>query len=90
VREPAGYLVHFSPRDGQTRGSLLEFGFSGDQTLVAWAQLQFGYRRSIPLYRDRARKVLDFFVRHCQLETDMLTASMTRSTTGSRRGSPES
>jgi hypothetical protein len=67
-REPAGYLVHFSPRDGQTRGSLLEFGFSGDQSLVAWAQLQFGYRRNISLYRDRARKVLDFFVRHCQLE----------------------
>jgi hypothetical protein len=67
-RQPAGYLVHFSPRDGQTRGSLLEFGFSGAATLVAWAQLQFGYRRRVPLYRDRARKVLDFFVRHCQLE----------------------
>ena len=67
-RQPAGYLVHFSPRDGQTRGSLLEFGFSGAATLVAWAQLQFGYRRRVPLYRDRARKVLDFFVQHCQLE----------------------
>ena len=28
-KEPAGYLVHFSPRTGETHGSLIEFGFSG-------------------------------------------------------------
>jgi hypothetical protein len=65
--EPAGYLVHFSPRTGETLGSLIEFGFSGDQSLLAYAQLNWGYRRQTPLYRDRARSVLDFFVRSCQL-----------------------
>jgi len=67
-REPAGFLVHFSPRSGQVQGSLIEFGFSGDQTLVAWAQLEYGYRTNVALYRDRARSVIDFFVQHCQLE----------------------
>jgi hypothetical protein len=67
-KEPAGYLVHFSPRTGDVQGSLIEFGFSGDQTLVAWAQLAYGYRTGVRLYRDRARSVIDFFVRHCQLE----------------------
>lgn len=70
-KEPAGFLVHFSPRTGHVQGSLIEFGFSGDQTLVAWAQLEYGYRRRVPLYRDRARSVLDFFVRHCQLDNGM-------------------
>jgi hypothetical protein len=67
-REPAGYLVHFSPRTGKTQGSLLEFGFSGDQSLLAYTQLAWGYRRSVPLYRDRARTVLDFFVSAFQEE----------------------
>ena len=60
--EPAGYLVHFSPRTGETLGSLIEFGFSGDQSLLAYTQLAWGYRTGTPLYRDRARRVLDFFV----------------------------
>jgi len=67
-KEPAGYLVHFSPRTGQVQGSLIEFGFSGDQTLVAWAQLSWGHRTGVRLYQERARSVLDFFVRHCQRE----------------------
>ena len=68
-REPAGYLVHFSPRRGVTLGSLIEFGFSGDQTLLAYVQLQWGYDTGRRLYRERARSVVDFFVRHCQLES---------------------
>ncbi|GAA4428681.1 hypothetical protein GCM10023169_30090 [Georgenia halophila] len=66
--EPAGYLVHFSPRTGETLGSLIEFGFSGDQSLLAYTQLAWGYRKDVPLYRDRARSVLDFFVSAFQLE----------------------
>jgi hypothetical protein len=67
-KEPAGYLIHFSPRSGDVQGSLIEFGFSGDQTLVAWAQLNYGYRKKIRLFRSRARSVIEFFIRHCQLE----------------------
>jgi hypothetical protein len=67
-KEPAGYLVHFSPRTGETLGSLLEFGFSGDQTLLAYVQMKWGQDKNIPLYEDRAASVLDFFVNHCQLD----------------------
>jgi hypothetical protein len=66
-KEPAGYLVHFSPRTGKTLGSLIEFGFSGDQTLLAYVQTVWGQQKGIPLYVDRAQTVLDFFVNHCQL-----------------------
>ena len=66
-RRPAGYLVHFSPRTGETLGSLIEFGFSGDQTLLAFAQTVWGLERGVPLYVDRAASVIDFFVDHCQL-----------------------
>jgi hypothetical protein len=66
-REPAGYLVHFSPRTGETLGSLLEFGFSGDQTLLAYAQTIWGQKTKTPLYVQRAKTVFDFFVNHCQL-----------------------
>lgn len=68
LKEPAGFLVHFSPRSGEVQGSLIEFGFSGDQTLVAWAQLNYGYRKKVPLFSHRARSVIEFFTRHCQLE----------------------
>jgi hypothetical protein len=67
-KEPAGYLVHFSPRTGETLGSLIEFGFSGDQTLLAYAQTVWGQDTGVPLYVDRASTVIDFFVNHCQLE----------------------
>jgi hypothetical protein len=65
-REPAGYLVHFSPRDGRTLGSLLEYGFTGAQSLLALAALRRGHRLGVPLWVDRARRVNDFFVRQCQ------------------------
>ena len=66
-KEPAGYLVHFSPRTGETVGSLIEFGFSGDQTLLAYVQTIWGQQKGVPLYIARARTVFDFFVNHCQL-----------------------
>ncbi|SDD98433.1 hypothetical protein [Auraticoccus monumenti] len=67
AKEPAGYLVHFSPRTGKTLGSLLEFGFSGDQALLAYVQTVWGQQKGVPLYAQRAARVLDFFVDHCQL-----------------------
>ncbi|WP_022900722.1 hypothetical protein [Humibacter albus] len=68
ARKPAGYLVHFSPRTGETQGSLIEFGFSGDQSLLAYAQTVWGQEKNVPLYVDRAASVIDFFVEHFQHE----------------------
>ena len=68
AKRPAGYLVHFSPRSGQTLGALLEYGFSGAQTLLAYTSIRSGYDSRIPLWTYRARRVIDFFIRECQLE----------------------
>jgi hypothetical protein len=67
-KEPAGYMVHFSPRSGRTQGTLLEYGFCGAQTLLAYVSLRYGYLKQIPLWIERARTVIEFFVNHCQLE----------------------
>jgi hypothetical protein len=65
--EPSGYLVHFSPRTGETLGHLLEYGFSGAQTLLAYASIEYGHRHGEPEWVERARGVIQFFVDHCQL-----------------------
>jgi hypothetical protein len=67
-RRPAGYLTHFSPREGETLGSLIEFGFTGAQSLHALAAIRRGYREGVPLWIKRGRLVNDFFVRECQSE----------------------
>jgi hypothetical protein len=64
---PAGYRVHFSPRTGETLGSLLEYGFSGAQTLLAYTAIESGHRSGRLERVERARKVIDFFVGRCQL-----------------------
>lgn len=61
--EPAGYMTHFSPREGRVLGSLVEFGFTGAQSLHALTAIRRGYRDAVPLWITRARSVLDFFVR---------------------------
>jgi hypothetical protein len=66
-KEPAGYMVHFSPRSGKTQGTLLEYGFCGAQTLLAYVSLRYAYVKQMPLWTQRARTVIDFFVNHCQL-----------------------
>ncbi|MFI8593095.1 hypothetical protein ACIGCK_01515 [Microbacterium sp. NPDC078428] len=67
-KRPAGYMTHFSPRKGQTLGSLIEFGFTGAQALHALNAIRRGYREEVPLWTERARQVLDFFVREMQAE----------------------
>lgn len=65
-RRPAGYLTHFSPRSGTTLGSLIEYGFTGAQALHALNAIRRGHRDGVPLWINRGRQVLDFFVREFQ------------------------
>jgi hypothetical protein len=67
-KEPAGYMVHFSPRTGKTQGTLLEYGFTGAQTLLAYGGLRYGREHQVPLYVKRAVRVIDFFVEHCMMD----------------------
>lgn len=67
-RNAAGYRYHFSPREGTPHGSFLEYGFAGAQTLLAYDAICDGYQSNIPLWVGRARTVIDFFVKTCQLD----------------------
>jgi hypothetical protein len=66
-RRPAGFMVHFSPRTARPNGTVLEYGFSGAQTLLAYDSIRFGRQQAVPLYVERGRAVIDFFVQNCVL-----------------------
>lgn len=66
---PAGYFVHFSPRQSYGSANLLEYGFCGAQTLLALDMLTAGEETSDPAqkekYSDSAVKTINFLVEHC-------------------------
>ena len=74
---PAGYFIHFSPRQSYGEQNLLEYGFCGAQTLLAydmlsaaWEKGQHGTERFLQ-YRESARKTLDYFVENCVEESGL-------------------
>lgn len=62
---PAGFFMHFSPRERYGRQNILEYGFSGAQTLNCYVMLRAARQGSGEESRKMALKTLDFFVRHC-------------------------
>ena len=62
---PAGFFIHFSPRQRYGTHHLLEYGFSGAQTLNCFAMLSAAEDGCGEEYRRRALKTLDFFVDYC-------------------------
>lgn len=75
--KPAGYFVHFSPRRKYGEQNLLEYGFTGAQTLLAldmlfasWENKQSQKSPSLQ-YRTRALKTLDYFVDNCIEESGL-------------------
>lgn len=66
---PAGYFVHFSPRQSYGSSHLLEYGFCGAQTLLALDMLVAGRDTSdLALkekYRESAVKTINFLVEYC-------------------------
>ena len=62
---PAGFFIHFSPRQRYGTHHLLEYGFSGAQTLNCFAMLSAAEDGCGEEYRSRALKTLDFFVDYC-------------------------
>ena len=65
VGQPAGYFMHFSPRRRLDGPNILEYGFSGAQTLNAYIMLRSAKERGNPEWRRQALNVLQFFVDHC-------------------------
>lgn len=68
---PAGYFIHFSPRQSYGEQNLLEYGFCGAQTLLAYDMLSAAWEKGqrgaecLLQYRESARKTLDYFVENC-------------------------
>jgi hypothetical protein len=62
---PAGFFMHFSPRQKYGKQNLLEYGFSGAQTLNCYVMLQAAKDLKSEEHRDRAVKTLDFFISNC-------------------------
>ncbi|WP_346906111.1 hypothetical protein [Faecalicatena orotica] len=68
--KPAGYFIHFSPRQGYGEQNLLEYGFCGAQTLLALDMLTAAWEGADGVtcredYRESALKTLDYFVENC-------------------------
>lgn len=63
---PAGYFMHFSPRKRPEDGpNILEYGFSGAQTLNAYIMLHACREQKSDSMRQQALKTIDFFVKNC-------------------------
>lgn len=63
--EPAGYFVHFSPRKSYGRQNILEYGFSGQQQMLAYVMLRAAKELKDGEYRRRAIQTLEFFMKKC-------------------------
>jgi hypothetical protein len=62
---PAGYFMHFSPRQTFGKQNILEYGFSGAQTLNCFVMLRAAKDLNVDAYRDTALKTIRFFINHC-------------------------
>jgi hypothetical protein len=63
AEKPAGFMIHFSPRSGKAQHSILEYGFTGAQILLAYDILKLAGDRADAASREKALSVIDFFVR---------------------------
>lgn len=62
---PAGFFIHFSPRESYGKQNLLEYGFAGNQIMNCYAMLKAFKELKEDEYRLRALKVIDFFIKNC-------------------------
>lgn len=62
---PAGYFVHFSPRQSYGKQNILEYGFSGQQQMLAYVMLRAAKDLGDGEYRRRALRTLEFFMKKC-------------------------
>lgn len=72
---PSGYFLHFSPRKRFGDHNLLEYGFTGAQTLLAYDMLVAACRDefdvSLTGARENAIHALDYFVDNCIEDTGL-------------------
>jgi len=62
---PAGYFVHFSPRESYGVQNILEYGFSGQQQMLSYVMLRAARELKSEEHKRRALKTLKFFIDTC-------------------------
>lgn len=63
--QPAGFFIHFSPRENYGKQNLLEYGFAGNQIMNCYAMLKAFKELGKSDYRERALHVIEFFIKNC-------------------------
>lgn len=71
---PAGFFIHFSPRKTYGSQNILEYGFCGQQSLLAYTMLSAAKDYRNNEYKVRAVKTMDFFVNCCIDESGLPNA----------------
>ncbi|WP_143530105.1 hypothetical protein [Massiliimalia massiliensis] len=59
--EPAGYVLNCHPQDGKQLCDIIQYGFTGQNTISAYCSLRQGYRDGEKKLIDHGVKTLDFF-----------------------------
>ncbi len=62
---PAGFFIHFSPREKYGNQNLLEYGFTGNQIMNCYVMLKAYEETKEEEYKRRAHNVIRFFVETC-------------------------
>ena len=62
---PAGFFIHFSPREGYGSQNILEYGFAGQQIMLSLSMLKSAEKYNNPEYKDKAVKTIEYFVNYC-------------------------
>jgi len=65
-KNPAGFFINFIPTEGKVLSHIIEYGFTGKTILNAWGLMKEGYNKKNANFINKARKVVDFFVKECQ------------------------
>ncbi len=60
---PAGYFVHFSPRQEYGKQNILEYGFAGQQQMLSYTMLCAARDLKSSEHRRRAIRTLEFFMK---------------------------
>lgn len=61
ANEPAGYVLNCHPQDGKQLCDIIQYGFTGQNTISAYCSLRQGYRDGEKRLVEHGLKTLDFF-----------------------------
>ena len=61
ANEPAGYVLNCHPQDGKQLCDIIQYGFTGQNTISAYCSIRQGYRDGEKRLIDHGVRTLDFF-----------------------------